>query len=337
MLPNAVYPRVLPRLAPTERRQGRDVTLRRLGLICCLLTLAACAPVQQKPERPPQVERSSTNPQLDELAMLALQSAPEREAIRERHRFDRSFKSTGVDGLRYYFYEPDRRRAVVGFAFQNTGSPTINPIGLQRPGARREYAFFFADRARENIYLEISDDVKLSGRFSHDNMFREIHFFPRRQLPALAVDQVTGLLTVTLPTGEAVLIDSDSMELKGGVLQEGPIDFNPSRHLRRNPEVRYRGNYLAITVAQRGEAPRRANVWGQSKVAEVHYPANYSKPCQLSPGYIWDQQPKKGDSDPTLRMQHKSDAELFATIERQCGWDLSALRAVSPILANSFK
>ena len=49
------------------------------------------------------------------------------------------------------------------------------------PGAPEETRPAFADRARENIHLAISDDVDLSGRDSHDNMFREWHFFPRHQ------------------------------------------------------------------------------------------------------------------------------------------------------------
>ncbi|MCB1802234.1 MAG: hypothetical protein KDI82_11150 [Gammaproteobacteria bacterium] len=308
--------------------------MRRLIIVCCAALAAACAPVQQKPTSPADTGYRA-KPAFDGLAELAQPVAPERDAIRDPHRYDRSIRTTAIPGLRYYFYDPDRRRSVVGFAFQNNGSPTVNPVGLKKVGARREYAFMFADRARENIHLAINDDVKLSGRFSHDNMFRELHFFPRRQLPSLEVDNRTRQFRVTLPTGEPVFFDQDSMELVGGALTERPIDFNRSRHQRRNPDVRYRGKYLAITVAQRGEAPRRAKVWGQTKFAEAHYPAKYSKPCRLSPGHIWDQRPKRGDSDPTLRMLHKSDAQLFATIERQCGWDLSELKRDAPILVEA--
>lgn len=309
--------------------------MRKLAALCCLAALAACAPVQQKPTAPQATPKPAPAPRFDGLAMLAEPTAPDRVAIRERHRYDRSIKATRIDGLRYFFYEPDRQRSVVGFAFQNTGSPTVNQPGLRKTGARREYAFMFADRARENIHLAVNDDVKLSGRFSHDNMFRELHFFPRRQLPSLEIDHSEGTLRVTLPTGEPVLFDQETMELVGGVLDERPIDFNRSRHQRRNPQVRYRGDYLAITVAQRGEAPRRARVWGQTKYAEAHYPAKYAKPCRLSPKHIWDQRPKPGDNDPTLNMLHHADIQLFTIVERRCGWDLSALKRASPILVEA--
>lgn len=308
--------------------------MRKLAIVGFALVVAACGPTQQttvsEKNSGTQVRKS---PHFDGLASLAEDAAPERNGIRDPFRYDRSISATDIDGLRYFFYEPGRQRSVVGFAVQNDGSAKINPVGLKRKGARREYAFHFADRARENIYLAINDDVKISGRFSHDNMFRELHFFPRKQLPSMEVDHSQGVIEVTLPTGEEVLFDEDSMEVVGGALKEAPIDFNRSRHLRHNPEVQYKGKFLAITVAQRGEAPRRAKVWGQRKFAEVYYPAKYKKTCKLSPGHIWDQKPKKGDSDPKLTMLHKSDAELFAVIERRCGWDLSQLKGTAATIA----
>jgi hypothetical protein len=309
--------------------------LRNIFLLGLAAALAACAPVQHKSPKQPSSPLVRLPQSFDSLGALAETTAPERDGIREPYRYDRSIGATEIDGLRYFFYEPKRQRSVVGFSFRNLGSPTTNPVGLKRPGAQREYAFMFADRARENIHLAINDDVKLSGRFSHDNMFREMHFFPRRQLPALDIDHNRGLIEVTLPTGEAVWFDPGSLELVSGALSEGPIDFNRSRHLRRNPQVRYQGDYLAITVAQRGEAPRRAKVWGQNKLAEVHYPAKYRQPCRMSPRYIWDQRPKPGDNDPKLTMLHRSDSALFRVIERQCRWDLSDLKEATATLAEA--
>lgn len=313
-----------------------DFAVRKLILVGCALALAACAPVQQKPtpSKGPSTQ-TYAYPTFDGLAALTEDIAPERDGIREKYRYDRSIKATAFKGLRYFFYEPNKQRNVVGFSFNNSGSPKVNPVGLKKHGPRREFAFLFADRARENIYLAINDDVKISGRFSHDNMFREVHFFPRKQLPSLTVDNSKGQFKVTLPTGEPVLFDEDTYELVGGALKEGPIDFNRSRHARHNPDVRYTGKYLAITVAQRGEAPRRASVWGQTKFAEAYYPAKYKKPCRLSPKYIWDQRAKRGDSDPKLTMLHKTDDALFAVVERQCGWDLSALKTGTSRIAEA--
>lgn len=316
--------------------------MRLLSILTLALLTLACTPNETRVEAPQgtqtaeptvvQIEESPRVERFNSLLMLAREDVPERDGIRDPFRYARAIVTTELDGLRYYFYQPGNIRSIVGFTFLNDGSPRINAPGLTRNGPRREYAFLFADRARENIHLAINDDVKLSGRFSHDNMFRELHFFPRRQLPSLKIDHGKGLIRVTLPTGEPVVFDSDTKEIVGGVLHESPIDFNTSRHLRENPRVSYRGDYLAITVAQRGEAPRRAKVWGQAKMAEVHYPSRYDKACTISPAQIWDQRPKPGDTDPKLTMLHDTDEALFAVIEKQCNWNLSALRQQAPRL-----
>jgi hypothetical protein len=309
--------------------------MRQIWVFVVLLAAAGCSLREPTPPPGGPAVAPARPPAFDGLAELAEVAAPERDAIREGFRYDRAIRPTPVPGLRYFFYEPDGREAVVGFALQNTGSPTINPKGLRKTGPRREFAFLFADRARENIHLEINDDVKLSGRFSHDNMFREWLFFPRTVLPRLQVDQATGVIEVTLPTGEAVRFDLASKEIVGGVLSESPVDFNRSRHQRNNPRVRYQGDYLAITVAQRGEAPRRATVWGQTKFAEVYYPAMYPRPCRLSPRLLWDQAAKPGDTDPKLNMLHVDDDRLFRLVERRCGWDLAALRTATRRMAEA--
>ncbi len=311
--------------------------MRSVIIALLVLVMVGCTSIPESPPATGQVEPPPTprQPRFDGFAELAEGSAPERNAIRTRFRYDRAIKPTNLKGVRYYFYEPDKEREIVGFALQNFGSPKINPAGLKKPGPRREYAFMFADRARENIHLAINDDVKLSGRFSHDNMFREWHFFPRNQLPSLKVDHAKGVIEVTLPTGEPVRFDQATKEMVGGALAESPVDFNRSRHQRRNPEVRYQGEFLAITVAQRGEAPRRAKVWGQTKFAEVHYPSRYEKPCKLSPAFIWDQKPKPGDTDPKLHMKYATDGELFAMIEGRCGWNLASLKEASQQVAEA--
>lgn len=295
--------------------------------VVLLAVLAGCAtvkelpPIVQTPPPPPE------SPYAWVWRALSDQTEPERELIRDKYRYDRGLSVTDVPDVRYFAYHPGQQDQMVGFSMTNRGSERINPAGRQRKGAMRIFTFLFPDRARENIYLTINDDVNISGRFSQDNMFRELHFFPRLQLPTIEKLGDGQVLRVTLPTGEPVLFDAATKEISGGVLNEAPMDFNRNRFARANPRIDYQGDNLMITVAQRGEAPRRAQIWGQTKFAEVNYPAKYRKPCRISPGKIWDQRPKKGDSDPTLTMLYPTDAELFKTIERQCHWDLSTLAA----------
>lgn len=257
---------------------------------------------------------------------LSAISEPARDWVRDQYRYKRVFGLTEIPDVKYLFYTPNSDREVVGFSITNRGSEQINPVGLQKPGPFRNYTFSFADRARENIYLAVNDDVKISRRYSQDNMFREMHFFPRRVIPAIEKLDDGRQLKVTLPTGEPVLFDAKSKEIKSGVLREQPIDFTKNRHERKNPELVYQGKHMMITVAQRGEAARRAKVWGQVKYAEVHYPAKYARACRISPKYLWDQSAKAGDSEPKLTMIYATDHELFDMIEDKCGWDLGELK-----------
>jgi len=257
---------------------------------------------------------------------LAQQAAPARDTIREPYRYAGGMRYTDKPELLYRFYKPSDRQQLIGFTLINDGSQHINPHGGSHGGASRTFDFLFADRAREDIHLLVSDDVNLSGRYSHDNMFRELHFFPRNQLPSIAKSKDGKRLKVVLPTGEDVFFNAWNKEIVGGVLSEKPIDFNRDRYKRHNPKIQYHGKNLVITVAQRGEAPRRATVWGQTKYAEVYYPAKYPRACRLSPALLWDQRPKPGDNDPRLTMRYATDAALFNTIEQHCGWDLSELR-----------
>jgi hypothetical protein len=257
---------------------------------------------------------------------LAKHAAPSRNAIREPYRYTGGIRYTDKPELMYRFYTSKGSEQITGFTLTNNGSPHINPRGAGHSGASRTYDFLFADRAREDIHLMVSDDVNLSGRYSHDNMFRELHFFPRNQLPSIAKTADGKRLKVELPTGEVVFFDAWSKEIVSGVLSEAPIDFTRDRHKRHNPDVEYHGRNLVISVAQRGEAPRRAVVWGKTKFAEVRYPAKYQRACRLSPRLIWDQKPKPGDNDPKLTMLFPTDAALFDTIEQHCGWDLGDLR-----------
>lgn len=258
--------------------------------------------------------------------LLSRVNWPERERIREPYRFKRVFGYTDVRGMDYFYHGDGGRPQIVGFRLKNDGSRRINPAGLGGREAFREYCFLYPDRARENVHLIVTDDVAVSGRYSQDNMFREWHFFPRRFLPAIEVSKADNRARVTLPTGEPVEFALDSKEIVGGVLREAPLDMTRSRHARKNPRVRYTGEYLALTVAQRGESARRARVWGRRKTARVHYPARYPDPCEISPARLWDQTPEPGDSDPRLTTLYRSDAELFDLLERHCGWDLGELR-----------
>ena len=71
-------------------------------------------------------------------------------------------KDTGIPGFSYMSYRPGKHPEPVGFTLTNRGSHRINPRGLHTR-AMREYQFLFSDRAEENIFLNVTDDVAVSG------------------------------------------------------------------------------------------------------------------------------------------------------------------------------
>ncbi len=298
----------------------------KLGIaILSALFLVACAPpVKETVEapKPKPVAKVVRPPSFWDS--LAARTSPERTRIRDHFRYVAMIRDTGIPGFTYMTYRAGNRAEPVGFTLTNKGSPRINPRGLHGR-AMREFQFLFADRAEENVFLNVTDDVAISGRYSHDNMFRELHFFPRLQLPSVKRVEDGQRLKVTLPTGEPLLFDARTKEIVGGVLQERPMDCNPNRSARKDPAISYSGKGLFITVAQRGEDPRLARVWGRTKYAEVEYPTKYPKPCRVSPALIWDQHRRSGSLYPPLTMLHPTDATLFAMLEKQCGWDLHEL------------
>ena len=297
-----------------------------VATLAALLLAACAAPVKETVQAPKPEAKPKAKPVQPPSfwTSLAARTAPERTRIRDAYRYVMMIKDTGIPGFTYMSYRPGKRLEPVGFTLTNRGSERINPEGLHSR-AMREYQFLFSDRAEENIFLNVTDDVAVSGRYSHDNMFRELHFFPRLQLPTVKQESDGHRLKVTLPTGEPVVFDARTKEIVGGGLHEKPMDCNPNRHARKDPVIRYNGKGLLITVAQRGEDPRLARVWGRKKYAEVDYPAKYAKPCRVSPGLIWDQHRRPGELYPPLTMLYPTDDKLFAMLEKHCSWDLHKL------------
>lgn len=277
------------------------------------------------------------------VMMASQSSTPDRTAPRQKHFPGRRVgRYTGLAGFEVLTYRPDRRQGpkVVAFKLINDGSPRINPTGVghRRAGRprngnpTRSFLFNFPDRARQDMHLLVTDDVARSGRYSHDNMFRELAFFPRVMLPSIKATADGNRYLVTLPTGEPVVFDRRSREIVAGVLREDkPMDRNPNRHLRDYPAVSYRGQYLVISSEQRGDSTRNARVWKQRRNAVIRYPAGGYKPCRVGREELWDQHPFPGDRDPRLTMRFSDDEALYRFIESRCGgWDLSKLRRNRP-------
>src|SRR5581483_3849846 len=119
-------------------------------------------------------------------------------------------------------YRVNRRGEIVGFEFSNHGGNPILPPrrdAVKNQFFTRDFQFRFDDRARQDIYLMISDWVP-----ARDRVFRlsEIVDTGARHI-------------VTLPTGEEVEFDGASHEIRAGALSEAPVDLSGDRQTRRFP------------------------------------------------------------------------------------------------------
>lgn len=134
------------------------------------------------------------------------------------------------------------------FNFSNEGGNAVVP-GRYDPSQgfpQRWFEFNFPGQARQDAYFAVSDMA--SGKLSQT---QESYFmvFPRKVLPSIRARGASYV--VTLPTGETVLFDAATKEVKGGALSEdGAIALGVS------PRLSYHGTGVLIRVNRAGEDPR---------------------------------------------------------------------------------
>lgn len=139
--------------------------------------------------------------------------------------------------------------ATEGFSFTNVGDNKI----VSKANSSRTYSFDYPEQAKQNVALEVDDAP-------NDTVSQTMHsyfmFFPRKQLPV--VEQLSGTLDVTLPTGEKISFQKESKEIVGGVLKEGPLDNSNDRFKRSFASLKYEGKGVMIRTNARGQSPQIA-------------------------------------------------------------------------------
>ena len=286
---------------------------------------AEVAKVPELPVRPPR----------EELPESVL-SPPERDLAPPHIRYDtvllaRSSTPALDAGWQYRI---NKQRQIVGFEFSNRGGNGILP---QRHDIQknlfftRDFQFRFEDRARQDIYLELTDWVP-----SRDKQFRlselmssVMHFFPRNHLPAIV--SLGGRTIVTLPTGEEVEFDPKTHEVLGGVFSEAPVDLNPDKTTRKFPRIEYTGKGVMVRANSRGTDPR---IGTTALITTGSPPVNCEKGtgcnhCQVPSKELWEQ---KG----AVRFKFSTDLEFDRYLLTRCGFGLPTVGFNFPI-ASHFK
>lgn len=131
-----------------------------------------------------------------------------------------------------------------GFAIENLGDNQIVNDKKYKNG-QRIFNFDYLEHARQNIALEVDDATSSSLSQGQHSIFV---FFPRKNLPV--VEQLSGTIDVTLPTGEKMIFQKNSKEIVDGVFKEGPLDR------KTFPDLRYQGKGVVLRANGRGQSPQ---------------------------------------------------------------------------------
>jgi hypothetical protein len=219
-------------------------------------------------------------------------------------------------------YRVNRRGEIVGFEFSNHGGNPILPPrrdAVKNQFFTRDFQFRFDDRARQDIYLMISDWAPARDRvFRLSEIVNSILIvFPRRILPAIVDSGARHI--VTLPTGEEVEFDGASHEIRAGALSEAPVDLSAERQTRRFPGVEYRGSGVVVRANARGADPRIGTVAAILPTSGCAGEASCNQ-CEVPAKDLWDQ-------DGAARFKFSNDADFERLLVARCGFFLPPIAA----------
>jgi hypothetical protein len=136
-----------------------------------------------------------------------------------------------------------------GFSVQNVGDNKI--VQSSNKNSERVFHFDYLEQAKQNLSLEIDDSP---NEYVSHTMHSYFMFFPRKNLPL--VEELTGTINVTLPTGEKIIFQKESKEIVDGVFTEGPVDVSPDRFKRQYPDLKYTGKGVLLRANARGQSPQ---------------------------------------------------------------------------------
>ncbi len=285
--------------------------------------LRAEAPVPEEGESEPPAGEAAPQTAARALKEIFPEShltAPEKDLAGTATKYDtRVFsRDLGAPLPLAWQYRQDPHGMIVGFDFSNRGGNRILPERYnidKNLFFTRDFQFRFDERARQDIYLSVSDWAASSDRqFRLSELMNSVmHFFPRRYVPAIAV--VDGRSIVTLPTGERVEFDAETHEVLGGALAEAPVDLNPDRAKRRFAAVDYVGTGVVVRADARGRDPRLGTTATIAASEAGCAGDGCKKLCRVASTELWDQ---KG----AVRFKFATDEAFERYLQSRCGFGI---------------
>ena len=224
----------------------------------------------------------------------------DREEPRD-YQFEYTTNRAGADPAWRDNFLKDKRETELrpnGFEFQNVGPNTIAGTPLDpSQKVERQWRFVSEDNSRRETYLWVTDDAG-SGYLSQ-LMESVILIVPRKMKQH--IEAKGDELHVTLTTGEKVIYDKATKQVKAGVLREGPVDLTPNRFNRKFADVKYQGTGISIRLDKRGEDPRL--ITGNAVVTQN------GRSCQVPARELWRE----------TEFRYPNDRGLVDFLNRKCG------------------
>lgn len=274
--------------------------------------------IEAIPEPPPAPAKPTISRTLPE----SIVGAPEKELASRRLAYNTviNTRSANAANAASWRYRRTDAGQIVGFEFSNHGGNPILPP--RRDAAKnqffsRDFQFRFDERARQDIYLLVTDWAP-----SRDRQFRLselmnslMHFFPRSFLPAIV--SFNGRNIITLPTGEEVEFNAQTHEILAGALAEAAVDLNPDRNARKFPAVVYNGKGIVVRADSRGADPRigtTATITNGSPLPTCDKGVACQQ-CQVPARELWDQ-------SGAVRFKFATDHEFDRYLLTRCQFGL---------------
>jgi hypothetical protein len=141
-------------------------------------------------------------------------------------------------------HEMPKNFKIINLGENNTVPHSGNMIG-------REFTFMFQDMARSDLGLLVWDIPDENTNHGH---LKLMMFFPRKVLPAINYNSEKNTITVTLPTREEVIFNSETKEIISGALKEAPIEQDNTGNAI-SPLVAYSGTGVVVEAHRLNEYP----------------------------------------------------------------------------------
>lgn len=185
---------------------------------------------------------------MSEEILLRTSIAPQKDELRPlNHEF---FQSKSIGEISVSRGSASSETTTDGFNIGNLGDNKIVDTA-RHPDSGRTFHFDYLEFARQNISMEVDDAP--NGVVSH-TMHSLFMFFPRKNLHV--VEQLSGTINVTLPTGEKMIFQKDSKEIVSGVFEEGPVDVSKDKSKRTYANLKYNGKGIVLRANARGQSPQ---------------------------------------------------------------------------------